>query len=155
MSILYLPVGPPGAGKSHLVLGMVTFGKLDPRAVICPDDLRAVCTGSRANQHENTTVFSVARRLVSARLRNNLDVWLDATNLRREWVQEYLTMAQNYNSTPVWVILDVDEALCRKRNEARGEPVPDEIMDKMFEYYRALDLTGLGRVVHSSDLLDR
>lgn len=152
--MLYLPIGPPGAGKSYLANLMVESGTLDPDAIVCPDNYRRILTGDASRQFENATAFSICRQIASARLRNGLDVWIDATNLRADWFAEHVDMANKTRTSITTILFDTPLEECERRNNERPTPVPRDIMDSMFEHYRCLDRSAVpGAVVYSSDVL--
>lgn len=128
---LYLPVGPPGCGKSTLREWALQQNHIKESDVVCPDDLRVWLTGDRANQEANGAVFQVVKIVTSNRLAHEQDVWLDATNLhtgdRNKWVQD----ARMWGAKVTVILFDVDESELRLRNTTREHPVPEVVLDRM------------------------
>src|SRR5436190_3973482 len=154
MAALYLPIGPPGCGKSTLAEAMVANEMLSPHAIVSPDHYREVLTGTKASQKENHAVFAVCRKLIDGRLRNDLDVWVDATNLRSDWFGENVQAAKRHYAHVITVLFELDEAECLRRNAKRDQPVPGDVMRQMFEWYKQIDVGRLpGNVVSPYDLI--
>lgn len=128
---LILPVGPPGCGKSTLREWFINRRVLPKRAVVSPDDLRVWLTGERADQTANNAVFSVVRTVVQERLRRNLNVYLDATNLTG--LSDWLNLAAEHSQPAIIVTFKAsdDTPLLMERNRTREHPVPDEVLGKM------------------------
>jgi predicted kinase len=134
VSTLYLPIAPPGAGKSTLASLMVDAGILDRDAVVCPDDFRRLLTGDENSQEENDLVFSLIQRIVEKRLSNGLDVYLDATNIGRtirEW-RKRIDRAE-LPATITAIEFDLDEGVIRAQNAGRDRVVPENIMNNFIE----------------------
>jgi predicted kinase/phosphoglycolate phosphatase-like HAD superfamily hydrolase len=77
--LLYLMVGPTGAGKS-------TYAKkfFEPREIVSSDELREDLAGDFREQGLNDKVFKVLHKLVKTRLECGLRTCVDATNLHRK-----------------------------------------------------------------------
>lgn len=136
--ILYLPIGPPGAGKTTLCKHYVLTGTLSGDAVVSTDYFRKLLTGDSANQHENRSVFQMQDLVAEARLRNGLDVWIDATNLSKhgQWAE----LAAEYNAHVHIIVFDEEEGVYRSRNALRNNPVPADVMDKLIgDWLNVLD----------------
>jgi predicted kinase len=151
---LIVPIGPPGSGKSTLVDVLIESGWLHPDAVVSPDTYRRILTGDRANQDQNGNVFEICRRITSARLARGLDVFYDATNLLASWRSEILSFARIHNQPVLFILLTANNQTCRERNERREVPVPEEVMEKMFQYRREIRRTDLpGHVVTDAEFV--
>lgn len=136
---LYLPVAPPGAGKSTLARLMVQAGKLDADAVISPDHYRKLLTGDENDQSENDTVFSMVREIVTCRTLNGLDVYLDATNLKGAVRKLLRKLPDRQNVHVVGIdFSDLDVAEVRRRNTSRDRVVPEKYMDGFIESWNSV-----------------
>lgn len=140
---LIVPIGPPGCGKSTLVERLIGTGWLDADAVVSPDAYRRILTGDKSNQDLNGTVFGICADITKNRLQRGLDVFYDATNLLAAWRADILNYARLHNQPVMFILFTANNETCRQRNELREVPVPDVIMDKMFEYRRQLIVTDL------------
>lgn len=137
---LYLPVGPPGCGKSFLAQQMVAAGIISSHAVIEPDHFREVLTGDMSNQEVNGPVFSIVDKIVFTRIQRDLDVYVDATNLTTKAFDKYVELTKPEKKV-VFIKNDVPNEKCRDRNLARDRVVPEHAMEKMFARERGLDLS--------------
>lgn len=132
---LILPVGPPGCGKSTLAAVLVEMG-LPPTAVISPDAYRLVATGDRANQDANVLVFGVCHALVRSRLRFGLTVYFDATNYKS--LSELSNMAEVSEARILTIKFDVDYSQLLLRNAKRANPVPESVLERMYQEFLAV-----------------
>lgn len=76
---LTLMVGPAGSGKSTWLASNVP-----PSMIVSSDTIRQQLCGDFRDQSKNDEVFAAVHALVATRLKHGLDVYLDATNLRRK-----------------------------------------------------------------------
>lgn len=153
---LIIPVGPPACGKSTLVDTLIDMQWLNPDAVVSPDAYRRILTGDHSNQDANGNVFEICRRITAARLCRGLDVFYDATNLLSSWRSDILLAASKFNQPIMFILFTANNELCARRNWMREAPVPDEVMDKMFEYRREIRLTDLpGHVLTDIQFLEQ
>lgn len=128
--MLYLPVGPPGAGKTTLREWAVENGVIAADSVVCPDDIRLWMTGDRTRQDHNRDVFFVVDQVVKCRSLNGLDIWLDATNLdvRRGRIDS--------DNSVTTIVFDVPDDVLWERNRTRDFPVPDPVLERMISRFR-------------------
>lgn len=132
---LWIPIGPPGCGKSYLAEQLVNAGVFNTRAVVSTDAMRQTLCDDHTCQEENASVFELTRWIAGIRLRRGLDVWYDATNLTVSLRCEILRMAP-WSTDITTVLFTANDAECRRRNSLRVRPVPDEIMDKFLAQRR-------------------
>jgi predicted kinase len=145
---LIIPVGPPASGKSTLVKRLIESGWLDADAVVSPDAYRRILTGDHSDQSVNGNVFEICRRITAARLSNGLDVLYDATNLLSSWRTDILRAAEQHNQPVMCIMFTANNELCARRNWMREVPVPDAVMEQMFQYRREIRVTDLpGHVI--------
>lgn len=159
-NVLYLPVGPPGSGKSSLAMTLRHRGVFDHHAVVSPDYFREALTGKRADQSVNAQVFEICNKIVRARLVRDLPVYYDATNLLPEWREPVVRTAETVGSRVVTFFLKVDPDTCRYLNqhydrEEIGAVVPDGVMDMMLEQYATITPESLpGTIITIDGILD-
>lgn len=156
---LYLPIGPPGAGKSTMGKLMVEAGVFDEYAIVCPDFLREQLTGKRGDQSENYAVFSICQRIAAARMQRQLPVYFDSTNIRPEWRADMITLANAAGMRIVSILFEVDGDICRYRNASQhridlGARVPDDIMDLMMTRFSSVTKAELPGTVIKSQMLE-
>jgi len=128
---LWLMVGVPGSGKS-------TYARahLAGKWRVSLDDLRYMLS---PDAHAPRTQ-PVAVALEEASLRTLLsgidgqynDVVVDATNVTRTRRRRYLKLAASFGVPVIAVFLRCDLATALARNRARPQPVPDEVVERMY-----------------------
>lgn len=152
---LYLPVGPPGCGKTHLATAMIRQNLLAADAWVSTDNLRRVMTGTPIDQSANDAVWSVARTITHERLKHGLTVYFDATNLKPEYYDKMLALAHEKDHRVLFILHDTDYQLCRTRNIARGAvQIPDTAVERMIALHRGITedlLRDQGDVITGSD----
>jgi len=128
---LILTIGLPGSGKSFWADAQVAA---DPENTIKVerDEIRERVTGDRRNHTQEMEVTDVCFYLVREGLRSGKTVIVSDTNLRAKYRKQWRSMAQATGATyEERSFLDVPVELCRERNAARPDPVPDEVIDRM------------------------
>lgn len=143
--MLYLPVGPPGCGKTSLRDMAVEAGVITADAVISPDEIRLWMTGDRARQDRNRDVFRVVDAVMSCRLQQGLDVWLDATNLQHR-------SPSDFHDTTL-IVFDTPDDKLWARNITREHPVPDHVLDRMISQFRTWRATNVENYVLVGDFI--
>jgi predicted kinase len=144
MSILYIPVGIPGCGKSTLALG------LGPNAIISTDEIRGRL-GDVNDQSKNDQVFAQFHFEIHTFLMGDKSVFADATNLDKRARERLLGIAKQINDIAydvqdltkgemVWpvqthLLLFRNMAQALERNQKRERTVPDDVMLRMIEKY--------------------
>lgn len=135
MSILYIPVGIPGCGKSTM------RNRLDIATHISTDGVRAQLRKPPGSIDQE--VFDEYHRLIGSFLRAG-SVYADATNLRAFARENLLGIAQETGAkTHLILFRNLSEAILRnsaRTGDAPGEgAVPHDVMLRMIEQYeRAL-----------------
>jgi predicted kinase len=129
---LYLPVGPPGCGKSTLCEWAIDNEVFTRDAVVSPDELRLWLTGDRTKQHRNRQVFEIAHLVAQIRLEEQQDVWFDATNI---FTSEMADFAFLRDIPTVMILFDTPEDVLWERNGIRDHPVPDKVMQRMISRF--------------------
>ena len=148
-----LLVGAAGVGKS-------TFAArhFPPAAVLSSDALRQAIAGDAADQRASRPAFAALHRALDGRLAAGQLAVIDATNLTRAARAEVRRIAARHEVPVVAIILDLPEAIVRRRNAGRaGRVVPDEIISRHLEELRmallpgGLTAEGYYRVVRLTD----
>src|SRR5690606_2169856 len=137
----YLPIGPPGCGKSTLAAELVTEGVIPLTAIVSPDELRERLTDDRSNQQCNRTAYEIVDRIISYRMKEGLDIYLDATNLRDRDYGAHIHRALTSGYQVSVCLFDMDREEVIRRNKERKHVVPDEAMEVMFKRWEAVDLS--------------
>lgn len=161
---LYIPVGVPASGKSHLSGKLIEAGVITANMIVSPDNIRAWVTGDRADQSANGVVFEVTEMVAAERLRRGLSVYLDATNLTDpkgmlDRLAHYAELSPSKSLTDppvVTIIMDTPMDECWARNQAREQHrVPDKIMDRMMDRFVAGEHPRHGTVLTATEIVDR
>lgn len=143
--MLYMPIGPPGCGKSTLAERMSLAGLITPDAIVSADHYRYVLTGDQTNQNATLEAFKLVGQITRYRLKAGLDVFLDATNLtakeRDFTISDAIRLGQEVTLMPT----TLSEEKIRKNNadtyrEQKGTIVPDTVMQRMFSRLENLSL---------------
>lgn len=130
MKIVTVMVGIPGSGKTTYANSF-----LYNATMVSPDEIRKELYGDISEQGNPKEIFNIAYERVHDELNKGNDVVFDATNTtfrRRDLVNRFRRMGAFvvnaiYMNTPFYT--------CWERNKNRtdrSEPVPREIMEKMF-----------------------
>lgn len=142
---LYLPVGPPGCGKTTLAQAMIDAGI--PIAVVSPDTLRGVLTGDVADQSESAAAFKIAHEITAIRLNHGLDVYFDATNLSVK------RLPQAPAGTPIVTIwFNVPFETLLANNAGRDRQVPWHVVRRFYDRWAALDPSMFPGTIVDADL---
>lgn len=144
MPTLFIPMGIPGCGKSHLAVG------LQPHAIVSTDEIRSRL-GDVSDQTQNDRVFAQFHCEIHTWLAGGKSVYADATNLDsrarsnlRDIADQISAKALSFQLEDWWpvqthliVFKNPLEALTRNRK--RDRKVPEDVMLRMLEKYeRAL-----------------
>ena len=144
MANLIIPVGVPGCGKSTWAR---TF--LDRKYRIVSSDeirlkmfgsLRAAFNGSEEQVAENKEkVFKAYYDDIELALKHNVDVYADATNLRKYYRERLSEIADKTGAkTHVFLFRNLSTAAYRNLQRDFSDQVPREAMDSMYDkWYEA------------------
>jgi protein phosphatase len=109
-------IGSSGSGKS-------TFAARHflPTEVLSSDRCRGIVSDDETSQDATRDAFDVLQYIAAKRLAGRRLTVVDATNVRAEDRKAYVEMARKFHAIPVAIVLDMPEALCVARNEARTD----------------------------------
>lgn len=135
---LYVPIGPPGCGKSSLGKKMVQHGIITSDAIVSSDAIRELVSGDPMNQDCTPVAFKIVDLIIDYRLKNNLPVYMDATNLTVKPRSLMIDKALGYKQNIVIYLTSLTEDQILERNSSdhrvkNGTVVPDHAMKKMFQ----------------------
>ncbi|MGC1207246.1 MAG: AAA family ATPase, partial [Ornithinimicrobium sp.] len=150
---LVLLIGASGSGKS-------TFARehFGPFEVISSDHCRGLVSDDENDQDATRAAFEVLEFIAGKRLAAGRLTVIDATNVQREARRSLVSLAREHDVLPVAIVLDLPEAVCVARTEARedrdfGSRVVRRQRDQLRRSVRGLAKEGL-RTVHVLDSVD-
>lgn len=135
-------IGIPGSGKTTYIKN----NPLEDEIIISPDDLRRSLFGSVNVNDKNDIVFKTAFELLNSSLKNGNNVSFDATNVKLSSVEKILDIISNYKTDVSFIVMMVNPEVCKERikndlkNGVDRSNVPDEVVDRMFENLKKLEL---------------
>lgn len=143
MASVIILIGVPASGKSSLAKQMLvassqsgksssslTYGQTQ---LISPDLIRASLYGSAAKQGNWTEIWAQVQQEFANAARSQQSVIYDATNYKREYRKDVISLAKEYGFKPITGIwLNVPLWICLSRNETRERVVPEEVVVDMY-----------------------
>jgi F420-dependent oxidoreductase-like protein len=137
---LVVLIGATAAGKSTWALE-----HFHPDQVVSSDRLRAVVGHGERDQRASKDAFEVLDLIVAKRLARRLTTVVDTTGLDAARRAAWLALAQRHAVPAHAVVLATDAAEVRRRNRARGAPVPAKVVASQLAAVDALgDLAAEG-----------
>ena len=111
---LVILIGPSGAGKS-------TFAHkhFRPTEILSSDFFRGMVSDDENNQAVSKDAFEVLHFVAAKRLAAGKLTVIDATNVQPEARKSLLALGRKYHCSPVALVLNLPEALCRQRDQER------------------------------------
>lgn len=109
-------IGPSGSGKS-------TFAARHflPTEVLSSDYCRALVSDDENSMDASQDAFDVLHYVAAKRLARKRLTVVDATNVQAFARKGLLKLAKQYHVLPVAIVLNLPEAVCQARNEARPD----------------------------------
>jgi predicted kinase len=120
---LVVLIGASGSGKSAWAAEHYR-----PDEVVSSDRLRALVGSGEHDLDASADAFALLDQIVAARLRRGLTAVVDTLGLDPVRRGSYLALARSSGMPAVAVLVDTDPAECRRRNRARGMPVPAPVL---------------------------
>ncbi len=113
---LVVLIGASGSGKS-------TFARQHFRTteIVSSDACRGMVSDDENAQEATKDAFEVLHFIAARRLRAGRLTVIDATSVQPEARKPLVALAREHHCLPVALVLDMPEALCRQRNEARPD----------------------------------
>lgn len=141
-SDLVITVGPSGSGKTTFVQKhLVGFDHLSL------DDLREELGSDRGDQGANDRVLAEGRERLKASLRKQRPVVWDATSLRQDFRTRVAGLGFDYGALVTLVVFHLDLADYHRRNRARTDAVPPNVLDNQLERMEWPELDEAHRVL--------
>ncbi|MGQ0466425.1 MAG: polynucleotide kinase-phosphatase [Sporichthyaceae bacterium] len=140
-------IGVSGSGKS--TFAATHFGRFE---VISSDFCRGLVSDDENNQAASNTAFDVLHYIAGKRLDAGKLTVVDATNVQPEGRRQLVALARAHDVLPVAIVLDLPEAVCVARTQARpdrdfGPAVVRRQRDQLRRSVKALGKEGF-RTIH-------
>ncbi|MBR4314110.1 MAG: ATP-binding protein [Lachnospiraceae bacterium] len=126
-------VGYPACGKSTYAQKMAAKGFV----VLSSDSIREELFGTEDEQANCNLVFKILYERMGKLLENNVDVILDATNIKKRDRKFALDFINKYNVPVEACVFTTPIEVCKERNSKRDRQVPDYVytrMERQFTY---------------------
>ncbi len=139
-------VGASGSGKS--TFAAQHFGRFE---VISSDYCRGLVSDDENNQAASAAAFDVLHYIAGKRLDAGKLTVVDATNTQPEARRQLVALARAHDVLPVAIVLDLPEAVCVARTEARpdrdfGPVVVRRQRDQLRRSIKALGKEGFRKI---------
>ena len=115
--------GVSGSGKSTWI-----EKNLPDYNIISLDKFRGKIAKSRREQSQNSKVVSLAKEELKKFLRSNEKIVWDATNLRRDFRQQIISISRKYGALITLVIFQCPESVYLERNRLRQHTIPEKVL---------------------------
>jgi F420-dependent oxidoreductase-like protein len=120
---LVVLVGATASGKSHWAQEW-----FHPDQVVSSDRLRAMVGTGERDQRASRDAFEALELIVGKRLRRRLTTVIDSTGLEVVRRDAWRGLAERHGVPAYAVVFDPPAAEVRRRNRARGDPVPTKVV---------------------------
>lgn len=131
--MIFVPVGPPGAGKTTAGTQLVNDGILEQEGLVSVEYMRFWLTGD-ASRRRVSEATEICYQIVEARYCYGQSSYLDATNISDTAIKRLRSMAPV--DDVLFILFDVPLKVCFRRNAGRIDPVPDAAIHRMFTAYK-------------------
>lgn len=135
--VLVVLIGPSASGKSSWAAE-----HFHPDQVVSSDRLRAVVGESERDLAASADAFAVLETIVAARIARRLTTVVDTLGFDRQRRRHWLELAAAQGMPAVAVVFATPAAECRRRNQARENPLPKAVLSAQLATVKALDLGG-------------
>jgi protein phosphatase len=109
-------IGASGSGKSSFARRVFA-----PTEVASSDHFRALVSDDETNQAVSPQAFDALYHVAGHRLDLGRLTVIDATNVTRQARADVLRLAKDHDCHAVAIVLDIPEATCRERDQARTD----------------------------------
>ena len=139
--------GVSGSGKSTWIAK-----NLSDYQVISLDDIREKIAHSRSDQSQNSKVVQLAKEQLKTILRSHSKVVWDATNLRRDFRQQIISLSHKYGALVTLVVFHCPETIYFERNQQRRHSIPENILVRQLQQMEFPELDESDRLVFVDEM---
>ena len=130
--ILYVMVGLPGSGKSHIA---EELARENNAVVYSMDDIRGELCGNVEDQSRNDEVFGIWVNRIRRTLKHGQNVIADATNVTKSGRRSFLAMFDRIPHQTIAHVAHKEVEDCIIDNLDRPHPVPPEVIKETKEKF--------------------
>lgn len=139
MNRFIMTVGVPASGKSTYF--RIQFGKMNEEWVyLSSDNIREELFGSAEDQTHNQAVFLEMRKRAAAAIRENKNIYYDATNInrkkRKNFLKDIKNIARGHDYNFECFLFAVPAVTCKRRNAKRERKVPETVIERMVRQFQ-------------------
>ena len=152
---IILPVGLPGCGKSTLAETLVAIGLISNSAIISTDWFRSAAGDRRTWVGDDPSVFRWTDEILQVRIRNNLKVYRDETNLYPERRNSAVRAAERAMRPLLCVRFSGSSKNFRSLRHTSGVQFSDDVWRELEDAEAAIDWAALNVAwIDARDLYD-
>ena len=133
-NVLIVMCGLPASGKSTYSEWLAESGVFKR---VCPDLIRKELYGDENVQGDGKKVFSIAHERIKMCGGFDYNVVFDATNIDRKTRKDLVKKMRPYFDVIICKWFSTPLLICKLRNAKRARQVPEEVLDSMYERFRA------------------
>ena len=126
--ILYIMVGLPGSGKSHIA---EELAKENNAVIYSMDDIRGKLCGDVEDQSRNDEVFGIWVKKIRTALKHGQNVIADATNITKSGRRSFLAMFDRIPHQTIAHVAYKEIDDCLIDNLDKPHPVPPDVIYRM------------------------
>lgn len=133
-NVLIVMCGLPASGKSTYTNWLAESGVF---FAVCPDSIRKAFYGDENIQGDGKRVFETAYHDIKEYACLGENVVFDATNIDRKTRKNLVKEMRPYFDVIICKWFSTPLTVCKLRNAKRERQVPEEVLDSMYERFRA------------------
>jgi len=133
-NVLIVMCGLPASGKSTYSEWLATNANFFR---VCPDLIRKELYGDENVQGDGKKVFSIAHYQMATIGNGGGNVVFDATNIDRKTRKDLVKKMRPHFDIIICKWFSTPLLTCKLRNAKRERQVPEEVLDRMWERFRA------------------
>ena len=133
-NVLIVMCGLPASGKSTYTNWLTESGVF---CAVCPDSIRGELYGDENIQGDGKQVFAIAHHRIKDLGKGKNNVVFDATNIDRKTRKDLVKKMRPYFDVIICKWFSTPLLTCKLRNAKRERQVPEEVLDSMYERFRA------------------